>query len=73
MVRQLCVAAGLEQVVSPHALRRTHATLALKGGASLRDIQLTLGHARLETTTRYAQYEVGLQRSTALYLPMLVA
>jgi integrase/recombinase XerD len=71
MVRRLCAEAGLRQVVSPHALRRTHATLALKGGASLQDIQLTLGHARLETTTRYVQYEGGLQRSTAQCLPSL--
>ena len=69
MVRRLCAEAGLRQVVSPHALRRTHATLALKGGASMQDIQVTLGHARLETTARYAQYEGGLQRSTALCLP----
>ncbi|MCP4899773.1 MAG: tyrosine-type recombinase/integrase [bacterium] len=42
---------GLE--VRPHDLRRTGAALALDGGASLRQIQVMLGHASIQTTERY--------------------
>lgn len=39
--------------VAPHDLRRTYAKLAHKGGAKLDQIQLSLGHASLQTTERY--------------------
>jgi integrase len=38
---------------APHDLRRTFAKLARKGGASLEQIQLSLGHASIKTTERY--------------------
>ena len=38
---------------APHDLRRTWAKLARKGGASLEQIQLSLGHASIKTTERY--------------------
>src|SRR5574340_854090 len=36
-----------------HDLRRTYAKLAQKGGAGLDQIQLSLGHASIQTTERY--------------------
>jgi integrase/recombinase XerD len=69
LIRSLCAQAGLNRIVSPHALRRTHATLAAKEGASAFDIMNSLGHARLETSARYTRYAAGLQGSTALRLP----
>ncbi|MCB0095463.1 MAG: tyrosine-type recombinase/integrase [Caldilineaceae bacterium] len=39
--------------VAPHDLRRTFAKLARNGGAELDQIQLSLGHASVETTQRY--------------------
>jgi len=39
--------------VSAHDLRRTYAKLAHKGGAELEQIQLSLGHASIQTTERY--------------------
>jgi integrase len=39
--------------LAPHDLRRTHARLARDGGASLEQIQISLGHASLTTTERY--------------------
>ena len=41
--------------ISPHDLRRTHITLALEAGATVADMQAQAGHARAETTLRYAQ------------------
>jgi integrase len=38
---------------APHDLRRTYAKLARKGGSSLEQIQLSLGHASIITTERY--------------------
>lgn len=37
----------------PHDLRRTFAKLAHKGGASIDQIQLSLGHSSVQTTERY--------------------
>lgn len=44
-------AAGL--AAAAHDLRRTYAKLAHKGGAPLDQIQLSLGHASIQTTERY--------------------
>jgi site-specific recombinase XerD len=43
---------GLESI-APHDLRRSFAKLAHKGKASLEQIQLSLGHASVQTTERY--------------------
>ncbi len=40
-------------VVAAHDLRRTYAKLAHKGGSGLDQIQLSLGHASIQTTERY--------------------
>lgn len=44
---------GLGLDVAAHDLRRTFAKLAHKGGAGLDQIQLSLGHASIQTTERY--------------------
>lgn len=45
-------ALGLGEL-APHDLRRTFAKLARNGGADLEQIQLSLGHASIQTTQRY--------------------
>ena len=47
--------------VTPHDLRRTFAKLAHRGHAPLEQIQLSLGHASLQTTERY----LGLEQDFA--------
>ena len=47
--------------VAAHDLRRTFAKLAHKGGAGLDQIQLSLGHASIQTTERY----LGLAQNLA--------
>ncbi|WP_369405515.1 tyrosine-type recombinase/integrase [Aneurinibacillus tyrosinisolvens] len=44
---------GLNKKVTPHWLRHTNATLALLHGASLQQVQETLGHSQITTTQRY--------------------
>jgi integrase len=56
-------AAGIE-LVGFHAFRRTAATLSLRAGMSLRDVQQMLGHASpLMTMTRYALPDIQAQRA----------
>ena len=52
------VRAGLGKI-TPHDLRRTFAKLAHLGRAPLEQIQITLGHASVQTTERY----LGLQQN----------
>lgn len=49
-------AAGLE--ATPHALRRTFATLASLSGVELRELQAALGHAQSSTTELYVRAAV---------------
>lgn len=46
--------------VAPHDLRRTFAKLAHKGGASIDQIQLSLGHESIQTTEEYLGVEQDL-------------
>jgi site-specific recombinase XerD len=49
--------------VAPHDLRRTFSKLALRGKADLHQIQLTLGHASIQTTERYLGTEQDLSNA----------
>lgn len=46
--------------IAAHDTRRTYAKLAERGGADLRQIQLSLGHASIKTTERYLGTEQDL-------------
>jgi site-specific recombinase XerD len=52
-VRGAACMAGLEALVSPHFLRHSHGTHALRRGADLATVREMLGHASLATTGRY--------------------
>ena len=51
-VQKHAVAIGIPEL-APHDLRRTYSKLAYAGRAALDQIQLSLGHASIQTTERY--------------------
>jgi len=51
-VKKYAAEIGLKNI-APHDLRRSFAKLAHKGRAALEQIQLSLGHASIQTTERY--------------------
>lgn len=53
MMREIGRRAGIKNV-HPHRFRRTAATLALKRGMKITDVQKMLGHSDIKTTTIYA-------------------
>ena len=45
--------AGINEAVSPHWLRHAHGSHAIDRGASLPEVQSTLGHGNIATTSGY--------------------
>lgn len=69
-ILRLARGAGITKRTTPHTLRRTAATHLLQGGASLRHIQLLLGHAKLTTTQIYLNVDPSeLRREVLLKHP----
>lgn len=53
IVRAAAQRAGIDEAVSPHWLRHSHATHAIENGAPIHLVQQTLGHSSVATTSRY--------------------
>ena len=51
--------------LAPHDIRRTFARLSRKGGASIEQIQQTLGHSSIQTTERYLGSALELELGKA--------
>jgi integrase/recombinase XerD len=57
---------GIEVSVTSHFLRHSHSTHAMEAGAPLSLIQKTLGHASLQTTSRYLH--ISPDKSSSSYV-----
>jgi len=53
MVKRTAKRAGINEAVSPHWLRHAHGSHAIDRGASLPEVQSTLGHGNNATTSGY--------------------
>jgi integrase/recombinase XerD len=53
MLKRAAKRAGIAETVSPHWLRHAHGSHALDRGATLPEVQATLGHANAATTSGY--------------------
>ena len=60
------------QGIAPHDLRRTFAKLAHKGGSSIDQIQLSLGHDPIQTTEKYLGVEQDLTDAPCDHLGLRV-
>jgi integrase len=56
--------------VKPHDLRRTAALLARRGGATIEQVQLMLGHASPQTTSNYIGESLDLDDNAVDYNPL---
>jgi site-specific recombinase XerD len=60
LFHQAADAAGIKKGVTLHGLRHSFATHLLERGTHIRTLQALMGHAKLETTARYAHVATGM-------------
>jgi integrase/recombinase XerD len=53
MLKRALAKTNIDKAVSPHWLRHAHASHAIDRGASLPEVQTTLGHGNIATTSGY--------------------
>jgi integrase/recombinase XerD len=66
MVKRAAKAAGINDAVSSHWLRRAHGSHAIERGASLPEVQATLGHGNIATACTSRQLKRHLDPGVIL-------
>jgi integrase/recombinase XerD len=66
MIKRAAKAAGINEAVSPHWLRHAHGSHAIERGASLPEVQATLGHGNIATTSGYLHARPDSKRAAPL-------
>lgn len=64
LVQKSAAKAGIDRLVSPHALRHSFATHLLDGGADIRVVQELLGHSSVTTTQIYTLVTIDKLRES---------
>jgi integrase/recombinase XerD len=67
-VKHYAEKAGIEKAITPHSLRHTFVTLALDGGATVRQVQAAARHADPKTTIRYDRNRRNLDDHASDYV-----
>lgn len=73
VITRLVKAAGVEKTITPHSLRRSHATLALQAGVDLRVVQDSMDHSSSRTTLRYDRIGVPIHAQASHTLAAMLA
>jgi len=68
IVKRRAKRAGITKRITPHSLRHTAVTLALDGGATVRQAQYLAGHADPKTTMRYDRNRENLDDHASDYI-----
>ena len=63
MLKRAARRAGIAETVSPHWLRHAHGSHALDRGATLAEVQATLGHSNVATTSGYLHARPNASRT----------
>ena len=63
IVKDLCIAAGLNKPITPHVFRHSVATLLLEEGVDIKYIQDILGHSSIVTTQIYTHVSGEKQKA----------
>ncbi len=70
IIQKCSESVSLSIPISPHTFRHSFATHLLEAGASLRIVQLLLGHVSINTTQIYTNIDIGhIKREHKRYHP----
>ena len=58
-IRDIASRSGIGKKLTPHVLRHTYATFLIEAGMPIQSVQMTMGHASINTTMHYCHQSVS--------------